>query len=49
MMVDRVKTILADRFSPDGFNVGFNTGKAAGQTVKHGHIHVIPRYNPNYS
>jgi diadenosine tetraphosphate (Ap4A) HIT family hydrolase len=29
---------------PDGFNVGFNAGLAAGQTVPHVHIHVIPRY-----
>ncbi|CAB49889.1 HIT family protein [Pyrococcus abyssi] len=28
----------------DGFNVGINIGKAAGQTVDHIHIHVIPRY-----
>lgn len=29
---------------PDGYNVGFNAGGAAGQTVEHVHIHVIPRY-----
>ena len=29
---------------PDGYNVGFNAGEAAGQTVPHLHIHVIPRY-----
>lgn len=29
---------------PDGYNVGFNSGSAAGQTVPHVHIHVIPRY-----
>ncbi len=29
---------------PDGFNVGFNAGSAAGQTVDHLHVHVIPRY-----
>jgi superfamily II DNA or RNA helicase/diadenosine tetraphosphate (Ap4A) HIT family hydrolase len=29
---------------PDGYNVGFNAGGAAGQTVPHVHIHVIPRY-----
>ena len=26
-----------------GFNVGFNSGEAAGQTVMHAHIHLIPR------
>ena len=30
---------------PDGFNVGFNDGAKAGQTVFHLHIHVIPRYD----
>lgn len=29
---------------PDGFNVGFNAGHAAGQTVHHLHVHVIPRF-----
>jgi superfamily II DNA or RNA helicase/HKD family nuclease/diadenosine tetraphosphate (Ap4A) HIT family hydrolase len=29
---------------PDGYNVGFNAGEAAGQTVMHLHVHVIPRY-----
>lgn len=29
---------------PDGFNVGINDGAAAGQTVMHMHIHLIPRY-----
>ncbi|MEO8597329.1 MAG: HIT family protein [Candidatus Solibacter sp.] len=28
---------------PDGFNIGFNDGVAAGQTVPHAHVHVIPR------
>ena len=30
---------------PDGYNVGFNAGEAAGQTVPHLHLHVIPRYH----
>jgi len=29
---------------PDGYNVGFNSGEPAGQTVMHLHVHVIPRY-----
>ncbi|BDV42992.1 HIT family protein [Geotalea uraniireducens] len=35
--------ILQDR-QPDGFNIGINDGIAAGQTVMHLHIHLIPRY-----
>lgn len=30
---------------PDGYNIGVNEGRAAGQTVDHLHIHVIPRYD----
>lgn len=32
------------RSKPTGYNVGFNAGAAAGQTIFHLHIHVIPRY-----
>jgi len=39
-----LRPILQARFSPDGFNVGANCGPAAGQSVWHAHIHVIPRY-----
>lgn len=41
--VARVRNHLSDKLSPDGFNIGINDGIAAGQTVPHGHIHVIPR------
>ena len=39
-----LKEVLLARFAPDGFNVGANCGEAAGQSVWHAHIHVIPRY-----
>ncbi|MCW1296553.1 MAG: HIT family protein [Candidatus Parvarchaeota archaeon] len=29
---------------PDGYNIGVNEGKAAGRTIDHLHIHIIPRY-----
>lgn len=35
---------LDKKYSPDGFNIGVNIGEAAGQTVFHLHIHLIPRY-----
>jgi diadenosine tetraphosphate (Ap4A) HIT family hydrolase len=43
-LVGKVKDILQQHFGPQGFNVGVNCGKAAGQTVFHAHIHLIPRY-----
>ena len=43
-LVDVVRDALAASHGPDGFNVGVNAGEAAGQTVGHAHVHVIPRY-----
>lgn len=39
-----VKEILDARYSPDGYNIGINCGTAAGQTIFHLHMHIIPRY-----
>lgn len=36
---------LDTEFSPDGYNIGINDGIAAGQTVPHLHVHLIPRYS----
>lgn len=44
IMVNKVKALLHSRFNPDGFNIGINIQEAAGQSVQHCHIHVIPRY-----
>lgn len=35
---------LDAEFKPDGYNIGVNVGQAAGQSILHVHIHVIPRY-----
>ena len=35
---------LDREFRPAGYNIGINDGAAAGQTVPHLHIHLIPRY-----
>ncbi len=43
-MVNSTKAIIDERFRPDGYNIGVNVGAAAGQTVFHLHIHVIPRF-----
>lgn len=44
MLIDRAQKLILEEFNPDGFNIGINVGEAAGQTVFHVHIHVIPRY-----
>ena len=43
-LVEVVKKQLDEELHPDGYNVGFNAGEAAGQTVMHLHVHVIPRF-----
>jgi diadenosine tetraphosphate (Ap4A) HIT family hydrolase len=42
-LVGEVRKQLLAEMQPDGFNIGFNDGLAAGQTVPHAHVHLIPR------
>ncbi len=42
--LDEAKEALDRELNPDGYNIGINDGEAAGQTVMHLHIHLIPRY-----
>ena len=44
MLLAEAKNVLADEQKPDGFNIGVNDGPAAGQTIPHLHIHLIPRF-----
>jgi diadenosine tetraphosphate (Ap4A) HIT family hydrolase len=43
-LLERAKKALQGEFNPDGYNIGINDGPAAGQTVPHLHMHLIPRY-----
>jgi diadenosine tetraphosphate (Ap4A) HIT family hydrolase len=43
-MVNKVQEILTQKLQPDGFNVGMNINREAGQTMMHANIHLIPRY-----
>ena len=43
-LLAEMRQLLLEERGPDGFNIGINDGIAAGQTVMHLHIHLIPRY-----
>ncbi|MCH7414566.1 HIT domain-containing protein [Belliella sp. R4-6] len=44
-MLNFVKEVIQKKYEPNGYNVGINVEKSAGQTVDHVHIHLIPRYD----
>lgn len=43
-LISEEKKLIDEEFKPDGYNIGVNVGTAAGQSIHHVHIHVIPRY-----
>jgi diadenosine tetraphosphate (Ap4A) HIT family hydrolase len=43
--MDRAKAMIEKDHRPDGYNMGINCGPAAGQTIFHLHVHLIPRYS----
>jgi diadenosine tetraphosphate (Ap4A) HIT family hydrolase len=43
-LLNRARRLVQRKHSPDGFNIGVNVGKAAGQSRMHVHVHLIPRY-----
>ena len=43
--VSNTAALLEKGFSPDGFTIGINQGKASGQAVEHLHIHIMPRWH----
>lgn len=44
VLMDLARQELDEEFRPDGYNIGINDGPAAGQTVPHLHLHLIPRF-----
>ena len=44
VMMKKFKSQLDTELAPDGYNIGINVNEAAGQTVFHVHMHLIPRY-----
>jgi diadenosine tetraphosphate (Ap4A) HIT family hydrolase len=43
-LLDRAKAYIGAELRPDGYNIGVNVGRAAGQSRMHVHVHMIPRY-----
>ncbi len=44
VVAKKVAQTMKDKLSCDGLNLVQNNGEAAGQTVMHFHLHIIPRY-----
>ncbi len=44
-LLDQAKSAVDEQYHPDAYNIGINDGAAAGQTVPHLHLHLIPRYS----
>lgn len=44
-IIKSVKIKIEEKYKPDGYNIGLNVGVAGGQSQKHIHLHVIPRYS----
>ena len=43
-LLAEVRAGLDRDMRPDAYNIGINDGRAAGQTVMHLHVHLIPRF-----
>lgn len=43
-LLEKSKLHLDSLYHPDAYNIGINDGEAAGQTIMHCHLHLIPRY-----
>lgn len=43
-LLDMAQQQIQAEFGPAGYNIGINDGAAAGQTIGHLHMHLIPRY-----
>lgn len=44
-LLQEVKLYIDNKHHPQGYNLGWNCGKVAGQHILHAHLHIIPRYN----
>ena len=44
-LLDQAQSELRERLRPDAYTIGINDGPAAGQSIPHVHIHLIPRFH----
>ena len=44
ILMEEIKKYLDKKYKPDGYNIGWNVGKVAGQEIAHAPLHIIPRY-----
>lgn len=44
-LAQSIRSFLDSEYQPDGFTIGVNDGSAAGRTVPHLHLHIIPRWH----
>ena len=42
-LLNEARRLIEAKHHPDGYNIGVNVGKAAGQNRMHVHVHLIPR------
>lgn len=43
-LLQRARAWIENKYTPDGYNLGWNCGQVGGQEVFHAHLHVIPRF-----
>lgn len=44
-LLSKCKEYIDNKYKPTGYNIGFNCGVSAGQSIMHVHMHIIPRYD----
>lgn len=42
--IKTISNLLKKALKPDGFTIGINHGRSAGQIIEHLHVHIIPRW-----
>ena len=43
-LLQKAKEYIDEKYSPDGYTLGWNVGKVSNQSIQHSHLHIIPRY-----